>query len=56
MLDLQVGAIITVVSRLIFAAKIVLVVVAANAIGVIVFLTGKCKTGAEVFQKQRQEA
>lgn len=49
--------IITVESRLTFAAKIILVVMVANAIGVLVFLSGRRKTsGASLFEKVEQES
>lgn len=49
--------IITVESRLIFAAKIILVVMVANALGALVFVTGRRKTrGASLFQKIEQES
>lgn len=48
--------IISVESRLAFAAKIILVVIVANAIGAFVFVTGKRKkSGVEVFQKMQEE-
>ena len=46
--------IISVESRLAFAAKIILVVVVANAIGVVVFITGRRR--GDVFEKLQQEA
>ena len=48
--------IISVESRLAFAAKIILVVVVANAIGAVVFITGRRKTsGPEALSKLQQE-
>lgn len=48
--------IITVESRLLFAAKIILVVLVANTIGALVYVTGRRRTtGEKLFQKVQQE-